>query len=134
MPCGWRPGCRSLRLRAQLCFDRGNVFQYWRTNLDDACAGSFAPQISGWNDSDGRSPWYSRTVLGLRPWQTRTRPGGPAGFEHFFNELGEQMAAAKAVSVAAVPDLAGLGARYGHYFQPESIARLCRQHGLVYPA
>ena len=34
----------------------------------------------------------------------------------------------------AVPDLAGLGARYGHYFQPESIARLCRQHGLVYPA
>jgi mannose-6-phosphate isomerase-like protein (cupin superfamily) len=58
----------------------------------------------------------------------------PAGFEHFFNELGEQMAAAKAVSVSAVPDLAGLGARYGHYFQPENIARLCRQHGLVYPA
>jgi Cupin domain len=57
----------------------------------------------------------------------------PAGFEHFFNELGEQMAAAKAVSMAAVPDLAGLGARYGHYFQPESIARLCRQHGLVLP-
>src|ERR1700720_3714078 len=32
-PCGWRRGCRSLRLRAQLCFDRGNVFQYWRTKL-----------------------------------------------------------------------------------------------------
>ena len=57
----------------------------------------------------------------------------PAGFEHFFNELGEQMAEAKAVSVASVPDLAGLGARYGHYFQPDSIARLCQQHGLVYP-
>ena len=57
----------------------------------------------------------------------------PAGFEHFFNELGEQMAAAQAVSVAAVPDVAGLAARYGHYFQPESIARLCREHGLVYP-
>ena len=57
----------------------------------------------------------------------------PAGFEHFFNELGEQMAAARAVSVAAVPDLPGLGARYGHYFQPESIPRLCAQHGLVYP-
>jgi mannose-6-phosphate isomerase-like protein (cupin superfamily) len=57
----------------------------------------------------------------------------PAGFEHFFNELGEQMADARAVSVAAVPDVAGLGARYGHYFQPESIARLCQQHGLVYP-
>jgi mannose-6-phosphate isomerase-like protein (cupin superfamily) len=58
----------------------------------------------------------------------------PAGFEHFFNELGEQMAAAKAVNVAALPDLSGLAARYGHYFQPESIARLCHQHGLVYPA
>ena len=58
----------------------------------------------------------------------------PAGFEHFFNEMGEQMAAAKAVSMAAAPDLAGLGARYGHYFQPESIARLCRQHGLMHPA
>jgi mannose-6-phosphate isomerase-like protein (cupin superfamily) len=58
----------------------------------------------------------------------------PAGFEHFFNELGEQMAEAQAVSVASVPDLSGLAARYGHYFQPESIARLCREHGLVYPA
>jgi mannose-6-phosphate isomerase-like protein (cupin superfamily) len=58
----------------------------------------------------------------------------PAGFEHFFNELGEQIAAAQAVSVAQVPDLAGLAARYGHYFQPESIERLCREHGLVYPA
>jgi mannose-6-phosphate isomerase-like protein (cupin superfamily) len=56
-----------------------------------------------------------------------------AGFEHFFNQLGEQMAAAKAVSVAEVPDLAELGARYGLYFQPESIARLCQQHGLVFP-
>ena len=56
-----------------------------------------------------------------------------AGFEHFFNELGEQMAAAKAVSVAEVPDLAGLGERYGLYFQPESIARLCQDHGLGYP-
>ena len=57
----------------------------------------------------------------------------PAGFEHFFNELGEQMAAAHAPSVAVVPDVSGLAARYGHYFQPESIARLCREHGLVYP-
>jgi mannose-6-phosphate isomerase-like protein (cupin superfamily) len=57
----------------------------------------------------------------------------PAGFEHFFNELGEQMAAAQAVSVAGVPDISGLAARYGHYFQPESIARLCRKHGLRFP-
>ena len=57
----------------------------------------------------------------------------PAGFEHFFDELGERMAAAKAVSVAEVPDVAGLAARYGHYFQPESIARLCREHDLRFP-
>jgi mannose-6-phosphate isomerase-like protein (cupin superfamily) len=57
----------------------------------------------------------------------------PPGFEHFFNELGEQIIAAKAVSVAEVPDLPELGARYGHYFQPESIPELCRQHGLVFP-
>ena len=57
----------------------------------------------------------------------------PAGFEHFFNELGEQMAAAKAVSVKEVPGLPELGERYGHYFRPESIPDLCRQHGLTYP-
>jgi mannose-6-phosphate isomerase-like protein (cupin superfamily) len=55
------------------------------------------------------------------------------GFEHFFNELGEQIAAAKAVSIAELPDLAELGARYGLYFKPESIPELCRQHGLVFP-
>src|ERR1700726_3696842 len=37
VPCGWRRGCRSLRLRAQLCFDRGKAFQYWRTKLEQAC-------------------------------------------------------------------------------------------------
>jgi mannose-6-phosphate isomerase-like protein (cupin superfamily) len=57
----------------------------------------------------------------------------PAGFEHFFKELGEQMAAAKAVSVAEVPNLPELGARYGLCFQPESIPQLCQRHGLVYP-
>jgi mannose-6-phosphate isomerase-like protein (cupin superfamily) len=58
----------------------------------------------------------------------------PAGFEHFFDELGERIAAANAPSVAAVPDVSGLAAGYGHHFQPESIARLCREHGLVFPA
>jgi len=32
-----------------------------------------------------------------------------------------------------VPDISGLAARYGHYFQPESIARLCRKHRLRFP-
>src|SRR5580692_11523482 len=49
LPCGWRRGCRSLR--AKLCFDRGNVFQYWRTKL------VFAQEHGA----------------GLEAWQTRTR-------------------------------------------------------------
>jgi mannose-6-phosphate isomerase-like protein (cupin superfamily) len=57
----------------------------------------------------------------------------PAGFEHFFNELGEQMAEAKAVNVSGVPDISGLAAQYGHYHQPESVTRLCREHGLRFP-
>ena len=53
LPCGWRRGCRSLRLRAQLCFDRGKVFQYWRTKL------VFAQEHGA----------------RLEAWQTRTRRG-----------------------------------------------------------
>jgi hypothetical protein len=34
---------------------------------------------------------------------------------------------------AIQPGAPRLAARYGHYFQPESIARLCQQHGLTYP-
>jgi mannose-6-phosphate isomerase-like protein (cupin superfamily) len=57
----------------------------------------------------------------------------PAGFEHFFDELGERMAEAQAVSVPGIPDLPEIAARYGHYFQPESVERLCRAHGLRFP-
>jgi mannose-6-phosphate isomerase-like protein (cupin superfamily) len=57
-----------------------------------------------------------------------------AGFEHFFKELGDRMVEANAASVAEVPGLPELGDRYGIYFRPESIARLCEEHGLVYPA
>ena len=57
----------------------------------------------------------------------------PAGFEHFFNDLGEQMIAAKAVSVREVPGLPELGERYGHYFRPESVPEICQKYGLVYP-
>jgi len=41
----------------------------------------------------------------------------PAGFEHFFYELGERMAETKAVSVAQVAGLPELGDRYGIYFR-----------------
>lgn len=57
----------------------------------------------------------------------------PAGFEHFFDELGERMTASRAVSLAELHDLPAIAARYGHYHRPESIERLCREHGLVFP-
>jgi hypothetical protein len=38
----------SMPLRAHLC-----IGEMWRTKLEEACLGCFAPQISGWNDSDG---------------------------------------------------------------------------------
>jgi mannose-6-phosphate isomerase-like protein (cupin superfamily) len=53
----------------------------------------------------------------------------PGGFEHFFDELGEMMQR---------PDfnpeqLGELGARYGLEFQPDSVPRLCEEHGLEFP-
>jgi mannose-6-phosphate isomerase-like protein (cupin superfamily) len=53
----------------------------------------------------------------------------PGGFEHFFDELATAMQA---------PDfeparLGELGARYGLEFQPESVPRLCAEHGLDHP-
>ena len=58
----------------------------------------------------------------------------PGGFEHFFDELGEQMAAAGAPNPGAVLGNSDLPTHYAIEFQPESIARLCQQHRLVYPA
>ena len=53
----------------------------------------------------------------------------PGGFERFFSELADLMAA---------PDFAPgqreeLGARYGVEFDPDSVARLCAEHGLEHP-
>lgn len=53
----------------------------------------------------------------------------PGGFEHFFDELG---------AILAGPDfdpgqVGELGARYGVEFQPDSVPRLCEQHGLDHP-
>jgi hypothetical protein len=73
LPCGWRRGCRSLR--AKLCFDRGNVFQYWRTKLEEACVSCFAPQIPAWNDSDDEAlalVFAQEHGAGLEAWQTRS--------------------------------------------------------------
>jgi hypothetical protein len=53
----------------------------------------------------------------------------PGGFEHFFDKLGE---------ITQNPDadpseVMKLGAEYGLEFQPESVARLCEEHGLEHP-
>ena len=45
----------------------------------------------------------------------------PAGFEHFFDDL----------TSGSPPDQQD--ARYGTQVDPDSVARLCRQHGLRYP-
>jgi hypothetical protein len=67
----------------------------------------------------------SRGTSGTRSGTRATHPAGcwrssPTGFEHFLHKLGERMAEARAVSVAEVPDVAWLGARYGHYLQKAS--------------
>jgi len=53
----------------------------------------------------------------------------PGGFEHFFDELGVLL---------EKPDfspeqLGPLGERYGVEFQPDSVPRLCEEHGLTFP-
>ncbi len=53
----------------------------------------------------------------------------PGGFEHFFDELGEAIE-----SGTAGPERLGeLGEKFGIEFQPESVARLCEEHGLEHP-
>jgi mannose-6-phosphate isomerase-like protein (cupin superfamily) len=53
----------------------------------------------------------------------------PGGFEHFFDELGAMMEA----SAFDPAQLGALGARYGLEFQPDSVPRLCEEHGLDHP-
>jgi mannose-6-phosphate isomerase-like protein (cupin superfamily) len=53
----------------------------------------------------------------------------PGGFEHYFDELAEMQA-----RPGFGPEMVGpLGARYGLDFDPESVPRLCEQHGLSFP-
>ena len=52
----------------------------------------------------------------------------PGGFENFFDEF------ATALAGEFHPDqLTEIGARYGHYFKPESVPELCAEHGLTHP-
>lgn len=50
----------------------------------------------------------------------------PAGFEHFFREMGEGMK-------TGTFDPEALGPRYGIEFDMEALPRICTEHGLVHP-
>jgi mannose-6-phosphate isomerase-like protein (cupin superfamily) len=53
----------------------------------------------------------------------------PGGFERFFDELADLMGQPD----FAPPQMGELGARYGLEFDPESVPRLCSEHGLDHP-
>ncbi|CAN5409824.1 hypothetical protein BH24GEM3_BH24GEM3_16400 [soil metagenome] len=57
----------------------------------------------------------------------------PAGFEHFFDELADQMTAADAGDPAESANQSELPDRYGIEFDFESVPRLCEEHGLMFP-
>jgi len=56
----------------------------------------------------------------------------PAGFERFFESVGELMASGGSKD-QVVRNQNELAARYGIEFDPESVPRLCAEHGLVFP-
>jgi quercetin dioxygenase-like cupin family protein len=53
----------------------------------------------------------------------------PGGFEHFFDEIATAMAALE----VEPGELDAIGERYGIEFDPESVPRLCAEHGLDHP-
>jgi len=53
----------------------------------------------------------------------------PGGFERYFDDLAELLKS----SDFSLEQIGELGARYGLEFDPESIPRLCAEHGLVFP-
>jgi mannose-6-phosphate isomerase-like protein (cupin superfamily) len=57
----------------------------------------------------------------------------PAGFEHFFDELGERIAATSASHPGEALAGSDLPMRYAVEFEPESVPRLCQAHGLRFP-
>lgn len=54
----------------------------------------------------------------------------PGGFEGFFDEFGTLMESGEDFDPA---QLGEIGARYGLEFDPESVPRLCAEHGLDHP-
>ena len=81
-----------------------------------------------------RSQWHTFWNAGDTPCRI-LEIISPAGFEHFFRELGARMEATAAGNPAeAATGESSLDARYAIEFDPESVQRLCERHGLVFPA
>ena len=57
----------------------------------------------------------------------------PSGFEHFFNELGETIAATNAAGPGDVLPNSDLPQRYAIEFQPERTAEICEAYGVRFP-
>jgi mannose-6-phosphate isomerase-like protein (cupin superfamily) len=57
----------------------------------------------------------------------------PSGFEHFFRELGDAMAAVNAENPGQVLPTSDLPQRYALEFQPERTAEICRKYGVRFP-
>ena len=57
----------------------------------------------------------------------------PSGFEHFFNELGEAIAASGAQGPGDVLPHSDLPTRYAIEFQPERTAEICERYGVRFP-
>jgi mannose-6-phosphate isomerase-like protein (cupin superfamily) len=57
----------------------------------------------------------------------------PAGFEHFFDQLADQMAAAASGNPAASAGASALDLAYAIEFDYDSVPTLCERYGLVFP-
>ena len=57
----------------------------------------------------------------------------PAGFENFFDELGQAMAAINASNPGEVLPSSDLPMRYAIEFRPEKTLEICRTYGLRFP-
>jgi mannose-6-phosphate isomerase-like protein (cupin superfamily) len=79
-----------------------------------------------------RNQWHTFWNAGDEPCRILEIIAQP-GFEHFFNELGDAMAAANAPNPGVVLANSDLPQRYAIEFQPERIADICQTHGLRFP-
>ena len=79
-----------------------------------------------------RNQWHTFWNAGDGPCRILEIIARP-GFEHFFNELGEAMAAINAPNPGVVLANSDLPERFAIEFQPERTMEICRTYGLRFP-